>query len=126
MEYYNPATSRKPQFRNLLNQYSATSGSVPPPSALDRIIQGELDASSQNLYRNAGQQLQQQRLDQMKTEQDRDAAYRNEYLGLQRANLASRIDAVDSARTTGLVQSLLGLGTTAAGLVWKPKDRKIF
>ena len=88
-----------------MNQYSATSGSTMPLSALDKIVQGELDAEQEQLYRNAALQNRERQIN-------------------QRVKLQE--DALDSAKTMGIVQSLTQLGTTAAGLYWKPKNRNIF
>jgi len=108
MNYYNPQTSRNGRFRNFLNQYSATSGSTPPLSALDRIVEGELNAESERLYRNAALQNQE----------------RSSQISDQR--MQNYADYLDDAKTIGLVQSLAQLGTTGAGLIWKPKNRNIF
>lgn len=99
MNYYNPQTSRSPYLRNVLNQQFATSGSTVPLSALDRIIQGELNAESEKLYRNA-MLRNQEKADKRRKQ------IQNDY--------------INSAKTVGLVQTLAQLGTTGAGLYWSP------
>jgi hypothetical protein len=55
---YQPNYNRSNRFGTYLNQYGATSGRVPSARILDEIIQSELDAASNNMYRNKALQLQ--------------------------------------------------------------------
>ena len=55
---YQPNYNRSNRFGTYLNQYGATSGRVPSARVLDEIIQSELDAASNNMYRNKTLQLQ--------------------------------------------------------------------
>lgn len=55
---YQPNYNRNNRLGTYLNQYGATSGRVPSARILDDIIQGELDAASNNMYRNKALQLQ--------------------------------------------------------------------
>jgi hypothetical protein len=57
-DIYNPSIAGSRSFGTYMNQYGATSGRVPSAKLLDDIIQGELDAAYNNMYRNKQLQLQ--------------------------------------------------------------------
>jgi hypothetical protein len=50
-DIYSPNLTGSRRFQTYMNQYGATSGRVPSAAMLDQIIQSELDAASNNMYR---------------------------------------------------------------------------
>ena len=57
-EIYNPNYTKSGRLGTYLNQYGATSGRIPSARILDSIIQNELDASYNNMWRQKQLQLQ--------------------------------------------------------------------
>lgn len=97
-DIYRPDYTRDNRFRTYLNQYSATSGTVPSASLLDRIVQSELDAAAKNFYRSKEIQRQKQR----------DAIERMD-----------RERALESQKTQNLAGGITKLATTGLGLMGK-------
>lgn len=97
-DIYRPDYTRDNRFRTYLNQYSATSGTVPSASLLDRIVQSELDAAAKNFYRSKEIQRQKQR----------DAIERMD-----------RERALESQKTQNLYGGIAKVATTGLGLAGK-------
>ena len=104
---YNPNYTRSGRLGTYLNQYGATSGRVPSARVLDDIIQGELDAAYNNMYRNKQLQLQQQQFTEGQRQFD---------VGQQNA-----METAAGARRTDIVTSAIqGLGTYGLYQALKP------
>lgn len=81
------------------NQYGATSyGNIPSAAMIDQIIQSELAAAQQDMYRN--NELKRARK-------------------LERDQIRSAEEAASAAKTQGMVGTAAQLGTTAAGIAGK-------